>query len=634
MGTQVKKPKAYSYIRLSTALQRKGHGRQRQLEKSVAYAAANNLELVSDPLEDIGISAYKGKNVTEGVLGQFIALAEAGRIEPGSFLLVESLDRLSRQEAQKSLALFLRILEAGITIVTLGEGDKRTYKPNDVNTNDLIMTLMIMGRAHEESQTKADRIRANWARKRASAQVHPMTAMCPAWLQLSRDRKSYREIEKRVETVQWIFNEAASGLGVYAIARRLNEQKVPHFGKSNGWHMSYVVKILKNRAVLGKFQPHKVVNDKRHPDGDPIENYFPAIVSEETFYRVQHGMAERRTAGAGRKGKDYANLFSGLLSCSHCNGSVKFENKGTGPKGGQYLVCDNARRGLGCQALRWRYDHFEISALFFLKDQVDLNKILHGPNDNDRLFLLDNQIEGLRGKRKDLEDNRDRTFGLLHTMTDATEYVREKLVGYERELRALDVEIDRACKERDLLLAEADAITKGQDIRELIDTLRAEQTDRYKIRTQLAAKLRALIQNIEVNFALPEEYIRAMPEREAQLRKEIEKELRKLESQGVDISIYLAIDKHPPTKYTAEEMEELVEAAAQSTFKVTFKTGQIETAAPAKEDALDPSILSNRELMAKLASLGFDVSDPIKAMRAYVDSQLNGEKDKDTLPAK
>ena len=61
------KPKAYSYLRMSTDLQLKGDSRRRQLEASKAYAEAEGLELADDAqLEDIGISAFKGANVQSG----------------------------------------------------------------------------------------------------------------------------------------------------------------------------------------------------------------------------------------------------------------------------------------------------------------------------------------------------------------------------------------------------------------------------------------------------------------------------------------------------------------------------------------------------------------------------------------
>jgi DNA invertase Pin-like site-specific DNA recombinase len=149
------KTRAYSYGRMSTPEQLKGHSRQRQLELSAKFAGQHNLELVSsEQLEDLGVSAFKGANVKDGALGRFLAAVDAGTIQKGSYLLVESLDRISREEILEAQTLFLRIIRAGIRLATLQDG--RIYS-SDSTTQlpDLIHSLLSMSLAHEESEKKA-----------------------------------------------------------------------------------------------------------------------------------------------------------------------------------------------------------------------------------------------------------------------------------------------------------------------------------------------------------------------------------------------------------------------------------------------------------------------------------------------
>ncbi|WP_245315132.1 recombinase family protein, partial [Bradyrhizobium yuanmingense] len=270
------KPKAFSYLRMSTDEQLKGDSRRRQLEASKAYALEHGLELADDAqLEDIGISAFKGANVRVGALGKFLAAVTAGSVPAGSYLLVESLDRLSREELLSAHTLFLSIVQAGIVLVTLDDG--RVYRAKDLNVVSMITSLVTMERAHEESKIKSMRVGAAWKNKRAkAAEGQPMTARCPAWLRLAADRKSYDLIPDRVEIVRQIFADSAAGLGMYSIARRLNEASVPAFVGKHGWHRSYLAKTLENRAVLGEFQPHVKVDGKRVAEGDPIHDYYPA----------------------------------------------------------------------------------------------------------------------------------------------------------------------------------------------------------------------------------------------------------------------------------------------------------------------------------------------------------------------
>jgi len=89
---------AFSYIRMSTDAQLLGDSRRRQLDASAKFAHEHGLLLVEDfKLEDIGVSAFKGANVASGAFGRFLEAVRSGKIAKGSYLLVESLDRLSRQ---------------------------------------------------------------------------------------------------------------------------------------------------------------------------------------------------------------------------------------------------------------------------------------------------------------------------------------------------------------------------------------------------------------------------------------------------------------------------------------------------------------------------------------------------------
>jgi DNA invertase Pin-like site-specific DNA recombinase len=480
---------------MSTDLQLRGDSRRRQLEKSTAYAREHNLELADHAqLEDIGISAFKGANIKEGALGKFLRAVTEGRIERGSFLLIESLDRLSRQEVRKSLALFLSIIEAGITIVTLGHD--RTYAPEKTDVTDLITSLVIMSRAHEESVTKSQRVAAAWANKRAQADTQPLTAKCPAWLKLSPDRKRYEEIPDRVKVVRSIFEDTVSGIGTYTITRRLNRRGINSFGGSNGWQNGYVSKILTNRAVIGEFQPHKRLPDgKRVPVGDPIANYFPAIVEEDLFYRAQSARAERRVAGRGRKGMYFTNLFSGMTTCFNCLSPMAFENKGAPPKGGTFLVCDGARRGMSCDsdATRWRYKDFEATFLRFV-EEVDLEHILN--SDDHEKKELDQAIESLRGELSTIKKRMDLFLDVMEKAEVSTDFVAGKLDELETRRAELDTLLKTKETER-LDLDVAESAWSKDELKSLIHDLQNSRRDEiYKVRSQISARIRSLASEI------------------------------------------------------------------------------------------------------------------------------------------
>ena len=110
------KPRAYSYLRFSTPDQSRGDSFRRQADKARKFAAQNDLELSEDSYQDLGVSAYRGRNIVEGQLGKFLEAVESGKIKRGSYLLVESLDRLSREKVRNARDRFEAILDRGINI--------------------------------------------------------------------------------------------------------------------------------------------------------------------------------------------------------------------------------------------------------------------------------------------------------------------------------------------------------------------------------------------------------------------------------------------------------------------------------------------------------------------------------------
>ncbi len=304
--------KAYSYIRFSKPEQMKGDSLARQIEKSKAYCNANGLELDTElNLKDLGISAFNGKNLDEdAALGGFIKAIDEGRVKRGSYLLIESLDRLSRQRVIDAFNAFQSIIKKGITIVTLS--DNNVYNEESINDfNNLLISLASMARAHEESKIKSMRLLEANRRKRENIKNKKLTSICPAWLSYDKKNDTFKPIPEKVKVVELIFELSASGMGTYAIITELNNRNIKPIARSDKWQQSYLTKILKGREVLGEL----ISNSK---DGKKVfENYYPPIIDEDLYYRVQKGIESRRNSGGGRKGSAISNIFQKLLVCGY-----------------------------------------------------------------------------------------------------------------------------------------------------------------------------------------------------------------------------------------------------------------------------------------------------------------------------
>ncbi|VVS98178.1 recombinase family protein [Rhizobium sp. EC-SD404] len=426
-------PFAYSYVRMSTDIQLRGDSLRRQKEASARYAKTHDLTLIEGfELEDIGVSAFRGKNATEGALSRFLAAVEEGRIPKGSYLLVESLDRISREDPMEATTLFLKILKAGINIVTLA--DQKLYPAGKAEFTDLIYSIVVMGRAHEESQMKSLRVGAAWDNKRRQTDKKKLTKLAPAWVQLSEDRTSFSLIDEKVAIVRRIFEDASNGYGSYAIARRLNAEQIPSIGGTASWHASYVTKILSNRAVIGEYQPHRKIDGKRIPVGEVVKEYFPSVVSEDRFLAVQAGRRSRDLTGAGRKGPQLRNLFTNLAQCGYCGSPMHFINKGPGPKGGFYLRCSKAHRKAGCASSSWPYGHFEEAFLSFV-EELDLNAILQSSTSERNRRALDEELAALQEQLHAVRVKRDRLIDLMADPEFATDLFKEqyRLVDQKRD---------------------------------------------------------------------------------------------------------------------------------------------------------------------------------------------------------
>jgi DNA invertase Pin-like site-specific DNA recombinase len=567
--------KAFSYLRMSTDLQLKGDSRRRQLEASRAYAEAHGLTVAEDAqLEDIGVSAFRGDNVRDGALGRFLEAVKRGAVEPGSYLLVESLDRLSREQVMTAHATFLSIVQAGINVVTLMDG--KVYRAGQTDLVDLITSLVIMNTAHEESRKKSVRVAAAWKNKRALAATGiPMTARCPGWLRLSPDRRRYEPVPDRVEIVRQIFADYVAGVGMYSIARRLNRANVPPFMGKNGWHQSSVKKILQSRAVIGEFQPCTGRDGQRIPDGEPIKSFYPAAIDKELFYQAQAVILSRvssRGQGAGRKGPTYGNLFNGLARCAYCRSSIYYENKGESAKGGIYIVCSDAKRHRGCPATRWRYRDFEASFLSFVKE-LDIDSMINEDSEAQRRRDLEGQIGAIEGELSAVQALMQRTYELLSTGA-AIDFVSgelRKLEGRQVELKGL---LDLKTKELELLKGRVlNFYRSKEEVRAFVDRLQARDGEAlFRLRAQIAARLKTLVETLVV----------------APLghRPKTERLIQYLrgEPMGADVVAYLR-----------EQLASRIDDRPY--FAVGFRNGTVRAVYPNADDPLtyDQQVLANRE---------------------------------------
>jgi DNA invertase Pin-like site-specific DNA recombinase len=304
---------AYSYIRFSTDHQSEGDSLRRQLEGTKLYCQRKGLALnESLNLRDLGVSAFHGRNAESGSLGRFLQAVKDGQIAPGSALVVEGLDRLSRQNPWATVSLLKELKDYGIEIhLTMAD---MVLSPNEQDDGMKLMYAVAMAsRAHDESKTKSKRLLEAFAAKRKAADEGKVIVhkSMPWWLTIENGK--IIAVPERAAVVKRIFELTAGGTSSSGIARLLNREKVPTWRpKTKIWLSCRVRGLIKGTAALGTMTP----TDKAKKMGRKyaLVGYYPILISEELAAEARAAMLANRS-GVGRvaKGIRPINIFRGLL---------------------------------------------------------------------------------------------------------------------------------------------------------------------------------------------------------------------------------------------------------------------------------------------------------------------------------
>jgi DNA invertase Pin-like site-specific DNA recombinase len=490
-STRKRQRRAYSYIRFSTPEQARGRSRQRQIERTLAYCAAMGYVL-DETLADEGVSAFRGRNKTEGALAGFLRAFDQGRIPPGSILIIESLDRLSREKVRYSQAELLHLINNGLEIVTLV--DRQSYSGESIDKApwQLFTALGVAMRAHEESDTKSSRLLDVWSDKRKSmSDGKAVRQKLPAWLQW-RDGRIH-VITERAAVIRSIYEKAAKGWGRRRIVCDLNARGVPPFGRSKGgWGESYVVKLLRSRAVLGEFTPCRLDMEsggKRVPVGSVLKNYFPAVVSKELWHAAQPSGPGRPAA----KGRPGVNLFSGLVF-DELGAPMHFEQKGTAAW--SYLATALAFRRPGVPVHRWSYPHFE-QLMLSIATEVDWAIVLGDDGETEaEIRRLEAELGEATIEEKRAAGEVDKVARLLVSGLDATVTERMKEQAGEVGGRLREARLHREEVSQSLAFAEQKRRSVIDRSREMIAQLSKDMKDPI-VRRRLARELHGLVTRIE-----------------------------------------------------------------------------------------------------------------------------------------
>ena len=341
----------YSYMRFSDPRQAAGHSGERQRAYAARWAEEHGL-LLDDTLslKDEGLSAYHQKHIKSGALGVFLAAVDAGRVPIGSVLIVEGLDRLSRAEPIQAQAQLAQIVNAGITVVTASDNKSYSREHLKANPMDLVYSLLVMIRAHEESDTKSKRVLASIRRHCDGWVAGTYRGLIrngkdPAWVTLVDGK--WELIPSRVEAVHAGLELYRRGRGASNIVRELHAQGLSLTGR--GPQSLQIYRLIQQRALIGEKELLLAGEQYR------LANYYPALLTPAEWSDLQSvvGGRGRRTA----KGP-VPHILTGMriTVCGYCGRALVGQNIGTRNRlpdgriqdGHRRLHCTSNSHGEGC----------------------------------------------------------------------------------------------------------------------------------------------------------------------------------------------------------------------------------------------------------------------------------------------
>lgn len=404
--------RVYSYLRFSDPRQSTGSSADRQLQYAQSWAASKGLTLDDTlSLRDEGLSAYHERHVKQGALGVFLQAVENGRIVDGSVLVVEGLDRLSRAEPIQAQAQLAQIVNAGITVVTASDGREYNRAGLKAQPMDLVYSLLVMIRAHEESDTKSKRVKASIRRQCEGWKAGTYRGIIrngkdPQWVRWTGD--AWELVPERVAAARRAVELYRQGLGASRAAKVMHAEGY----ELTDWGVAgqQVYRLIKLPALRGV--------KRLSLDGEDyeLEGYYPPILSEAEWNELQHLAGQRlRRRGHGEIPGIVTGI--GLTICGYCGTALVAQNimnrrrkDGTLAEGHRRLHCTSYSKNGGCSAGgSCSVVPIERALLNFCSDQFNLQRLLQ---DGDDGRGLQHQLVAARAEV-------DKLSGQLSKITDA-----------------------------------------------------------------------------------------------------------------------------------------------------------------------------------------------------------------------
>ncbi|MFM1662272.1 recombinase family protein [Aeromonas salmonicida] len=416
--------KTHVYTRISKTSQQEGSGIDEQLSRIESYIKSKPEQFHDEPQQwqDLGLSAYKNKNIIDGQLGEFIKKVEEGEIGKGHALVIYSLDRLSRRSSWDEDTI-QKLVKAGVDIHDVSTP---IVLKHDDSFSKIIMEL-IVSRGNNESKIKSERSTSGWAKRLRDTLDHGkvFTRKLPFWLGADEDN-NYKVVPEQVNIIEKIFKQYTNGMSCPMIARQLNEEGIKTSTDSL-WRSTTISKLIKDERLRGNF--------RRTEDQSLIPNVFPVIIDDELFEIANRIIKVNASGIKGRprennKTREVNNIITGLVRCGKCGSKVTTSKNARGVR---YVVCLHRRNHEICGQKSVRLDTLEHVVTTYAK-QLDMSKIFsYEEVDTSQETALQSELQSLEADEKNClakieqrkKEKKTASLHLADTLTDIQDRIDE-----------------------------------------------------------------------------------------------------------------------------------------------------------------------------------------------------------------
>lgn len=414
-------PYAISYARFSSGPQARGSSEDRQRDMFFRWLDAHPKFSESElSAIDRGKSAYKSLHVgADTALAKIIKAIEEKRVSAGDVLVIETFDRISREEMLVAFDRVKIILMAGIVIITLE--DNQYYTRENVNGSAMYVLVSKIQASYEYSKRLSARVKGGWAKNERKIKSDGVgsakAANRPIWI--SSDGSLHPE---KSEMVRYAISLYKSGNGIRAIMQELQLKYPTHAPKAE----TSIRRWLVNQSIAGYWR-----DNEAYPGLVTLAEYQE--LKELVRQRAKHGKAEEKY------------LLSGILKCNLCGSSFNFRRQSpaatkVAPRGSEeYLkkpdiVYANCSRYLKQGTCENSFTvPYEVAELVYSYVAAEL---LIGLTESKAISNLERrQYAGLIEKKQELEVGVERLKRIYEAFGGEEDY--ERLVTKNAELQAV-----------------------------------------------------------------------------------------------------------------------------------------------------------------------------------------------------